>query len=74
MAQRIKNLPAMWETWVSSLDAPQDEAGLTRKFETSHVGGATCRTTPISWSALEMNPSGGGGGLMKEGVNEPRMF
>ena len=22
--------------------APQDEAGLTRKFETSHVGGATC--------------------------------
>ena len=21
--------------------APQDEAGLTRKFETSHVGGAT---------------------------------
>ena len=28
--------------------APQDEAGLTRKFETSHVGGATCRMTPIS--------------------------
>ena len=27
--------------------APQDEAGLTRKFETSHVGGATCRTPPI---------------------------
>ena len=24
--------------------APQGEAGLTRKFETSHVGGATCRT------------------------------
>ena len=24
--------------------APQDEAGLTRKFETSHVGGATGRT------------------------------
>ena len=23
--------------------APQDEAGLTRKFETSHVGGATLR-------------------------------
>ena len=22
--------------------ATQDEAGLTRKFETSHVGGATC--------------------------------
>ena len=22
--------------------APQEEAGLTRKFETSHVGGATC--------------------------------
>ena len=26
--------------------APQDEAGLTRKFETSHVGGAT----PKYWS------------------------
>ena len=26
--------------------APQDEAGLTRKFETSHVGGATGRTPP----------------------------
>ena len=36
--------------------APQDDAGLTRKFEMSHVGGATCRTTPISPSALEMNP------------------
>ena len=28
--------------------APQDEAGLTRKFETSHVGAATCRTPPDS--------------------------
>ena len=28
--------------------APQDEAGLTRKFETSHVGDATCRMTPDS--------------------------
>ena len=27
--------------------APQDEAGLTRKFETSHMGGATCRTPPM---------------------------
>ena len=26
--------------------APQDEAGLTRKFETSHVDGATGRTPP----------------------------
>ena len=25
----------------------------------SHVGGATCRMTPISWSALEMNPMPG---------------
>ena len=33
--------------------APQDEAGLTRKFETSHVGGATCRTPPIPLSALD---------------------
>ena len=30
--------------------APQDDAGLTRKFEMSHVGGATCRMTPISGS------------------------
>ena len=36
--------------------APQDDAGLTRKFEMSHVCCATCRTTPISPSALEMNP------------------
>ena len=27
--------------------APKDEAGLTRKLETSHVGGATCRMSPI---------------------------
>ena len=39
--------------------APQDDAGLTRKFEMSHVGGATCRMTPISRSALEMNPMPG---------------
>ena len=37
--------------------APQDEAGLTRKFETSHVGGAPCRTPPIPRSALEKDPS-----------------
>ena len=36
--------------------APQGEAGLTRKFETSHVGGATCQTTPIPRSALHKNP------------------
>ena len=39
--------------------APQDEAGLTRKFENSHVGGATCQTIPISRSALEKNPMPG---------------
>ena len=32
---------------------PQDVAGLTRKFETSPVGGPTCRKTPISLSALK---------------------
>ena len=37
----------------------QDEAGLTRKFETSPVGGPTCRKTPISLSALEKNPRPG---------------
>ena len=35
------------------------EAGLTRKFETSHVGGATCRTPPIPRSALEKEPRPG---------------
>ena len=34
-------------------DAPHDEACFTRKFDTSHVGGAPCRTTPISRSALD---------------------
>ena len=39
--------------------APQDEAGLTRKFENSHVGGVTCQTIPISRSTLEKNPMPG---------------
>ena len=39
--------------------APQDEAGLTRKFETSHVGGATGRKPPIPRSALEKDPRPG---------------
>ena len=39
-----------------SFDKFVEKAGLTRKFETSHVGGATCRTTPIPRSALEKNP------------------
>ena len=38
---------------------PQDEAGLTRKFETSPVGGPSCRKTPISLSAFEKNPRPG---------------
>ena len=38
--------------------APQDEAGLTRKFETSHVGGATGRTPPIPRSAIEKVETG----------------
>ena len=38
---------------VKNPGAPQDEAGLTRKFETSHVGGATGRTPPIPRSALD---------------------
>ena len=36
--------------------ASQDEAVRTRKFEMSHGGGATCRSTSISWSTLEKNP------------------
>ena len=38
---------------------PQDVAGLTRKFETSPVGGPSCRKTPISLSTLEKNPRPG---------------
>ena len=34
-------------------------SGLTRKFETSHVGGATGRTPPIPRSALEKDPRPG---------------
>ena len=59
--------------------APQDDAGLTRKFEMSHVGGATCRMTPISRSALEMNPMPGhlfegnpvGEGTTRRGTDTP---
>ena len=36
--------------------APQDEAGLTRKFEMIHGGGVTCRSNSISRSTLEKNP------------------
>ena len=50
--------PSSSPGWVRGLEgvpglpgAPQGEAGLTRKFERSHVGGATCRTPPIPWSA-----------------------
>ena len=49
MTERLHGLPG----------APQDEAGLTRKFETSHVGGATGRTPPIPRSALEKDPRPG---------------
>ena len=38
------------------IGAPQDEAGPTRKFEMSHVGGATCRTPPIPRSAPPPTP------------------
>ena len=51
--------------------APQDEAALMVKFETSHVGGATCRTTPISRSALDKKPMPGHlleGNLVDEGT------
>ena len=59
--------------------APQDDAGLMRKFEMSHVGGATCRMTPISRSALEMNPMPGhlfegnavGEGTKRRGTDTP---
>ena len=51
--------------------SPQDEAGLTRKFETSHVGGATCRTPPIPRSAFEKDQRPGHlfeGNLVGEGT------
>ena len=50
--------PGFWEgkdaprTWWQ----PPGEREVTRKFETSHVGGATGRTPPIPRSALEKNP------------------
>ena len=51
-----ESIPLRGPEGVPSLPgAPQDEAGLTRKFETSHVGGATCRTPPIPRSALNKN-------------------
>ena len=59
--------------------APQDEAGLRRKFETSHVWGATCRTTPIFRSALDKKPMPGylfegnpvGEGITRRGTDTP---
>ena len=50
-----------------------------RKFEPSHVGGATCRTTPIPRSALEKDPrpgplfegSPGGEGTTRRGSATP---
>ena len=53
--------------------APQDEAGLTRKFETSHVGGATGRTPPIPRSALEKDPRPGFDWLGKNGSFVPTL-
>ena len=35
MAQRVKNLPAMWEIWVQSLD---QEDPLERKWQPTLVG------------------------------------
>ena len=56
-AQLVKNLHL--EGVPGLPGAPQDEAGLTRKFETSQVGGATGRTPPIPRSALEKDPRPG---------------
>ena len=39
--------------------APQDEAGLTKTFQTGLVGGSTFRRTPISRSPLDKNPMPG---------------
>ena len=69
MSGRVPGLPS----------TPQDEAGLTRKFETSPVGGPTCRKTPISLSALEKNPRPGhlfegnpvGEGTTRRGTDTP---
>ena len=50
----------------------------TRKFETSHVGGATGRTPPIPRSALEKDPRpgplfvGGIGGKRRRGQQKMR--
>ena len=59
--------------------ASQDEAVHTRKFEMSHRGGATCRSTSISRSTLEKNPLHGhlfegnpvGDGTTRRGTDTP---
>ena len=59
--------------------ASQDEAVRTRKFEVSHGGGATCRSTSISRSTLEKNPLHGhlfegkpvGEGTTRRGKDSP---
>ena len=65
LSGRLPGLPGM----------PQDVAGLTRKFETSPVGGPTCRKTPISLSALEKPLRGegscGGGGAPRDSAGAP---
>ena len=39
-AEAFRAFPICLNNWKAKTGAPQDEAGLTRKFETSHVGGA----------------------------------
>ena len=67
-------------SWLPGLPgAPQDDAGLMRKFEMSHVGGATGRTPPIPRSALEKDPMPGhlfegnpvGEGTTRRGTDTP---
>ena len=59
--QQERRFPCVvWKGVPGLPGAPHDEAGLTRKFETSHVGGATGRTPPIPRSARASgeNPHG----------------
>ena len=44
MAQRLKHLPAMWETWVQSLDWDDSlEKEMASCLENPMDGGAWCR-------------------------------
>ena len=61
----MSSLERSIRSWTHLPGAPQDEAGLTRKFETSHVGGATGRTPPIPLDGITDSMDMSLGGLQE---------